>query len=110
MSESASSGVTGVALASGEGTALTPVEIDAVLGEFRDWLTQLAAANPNPVDVPRETVDLHTLVAQFTALRQEVNLQTRAVRGQQEQSGEAVKQYGEALTALRQTTEKLAAS
>lgn len=55
------------------------------------------------MDLPRETVDLHTLVAQFTALRQEVNLQTRAVRTQQEQSAETLKQYGEAVAALKET-------
>ena len=36
-------------------------------------------------------MDLHTLVAQFTALRHEVNLQTRASRAAVEQTAEAVK-------------------
>jgi molecular chaperone GrpE len=63
--------------------------VDAALADFRAWLT---AAPPPPAEPPREPVDLHTLVAQFVALRQEVNLQTRAVRAQQEQTAEALKQ------------------
>ena len=39
------------------------------------------AAPPPP---PAEPVDLHTLLGQFLAVRHEVNLQTKAVRAQQE--------------------------
>src|SRR5262249_531322 len=57
--------------------------------DFRAWL--LDAARP-PEAVPEaEPVDLHTLVAHFTALRHEVNLQTRAVRQQQEQNVETLR-------------------
>jgi molecular chaperone GrpE len=78
---------------------MTPAEIDAVLVDFRDWLTRQPVATGEP---PGEEVDLFTLVAQFTALRQEVNLQTRAVRAQQEQNAETLRQYGESLEALQQ--------
>jgi molecular chaperone GrpE len=47
-------------------------------------------------------VDLHTLLGQFLAVRHEVNLQTRAVRAQQEQNDEALRQLSGALDALRQ--------
>ena len=47
-------------------------------------------------------VDLYTLVGQFTALRQEVNLQTRAVRAQQEQNAETLRQLAEAVDYLTQ--------
>jgi molecular chaperone GrpE len=47
-------------------------------------------------------VDLHTLVAQFTALRHEVNLQTRAARTSIEQSGETLKQLEAAVEELRE--------
>jgi molecular chaperone GrpE len=40
-------------------------------------------------------VDLHTLVAQFTALRHEVNLQTKASRAAVEQSAETIKLLGQ---------------
>src|SRR5262249_2132884 len=108
MSESATPGIPGDTPASGPGPALTPAEIEATLSEFRAWLTNLAAMGPEPVELPPETVDLHTLVAQFTALRQEVNLQTRAVRTQQEQSAEVLRQYSDAMTAIRASTEQVA--
>jgi molecular chaperone GrpE len=63
--------------------------VDGLLADFRAWLT---AVPPPPAEPSREPVDLHTLVAQFVALRQEVNLQTRAVRAQQEQTADALKQ------------------
>jgi molecular chaperone GrpE len=71
-----------------------------VLADFRAWLTDLAAA-PAVVDEP-PAVDLHTLVAQFTALRHEVNLQTRAARTSLEQTGEALQQLEEAVEELRE--------
>jgi molecular chaperone GrpE len=46
-------------------------------------------------------MDLHTLVAQFTALRHEVNLQTRSTRASVEQSGEALRRLGEAVEELQ---------
>jgi molecular chaperone GrpE len=52
---------------------------------------------------PQEGIDLHTLLSQFIALRHEVNLQTKAVRGQQDQNAETLKQLGQALQALRQS-------
>jgi molecular chaperone GrpE len=68
---------------------VTPEQIEAILADFRDWLRDAAPAEAPPAAEP---VDLHTLVAQFTALRQEVNLQTRAVRQQQEQNAETLRQ------------------
>src|SRR5262249_38343591 len=50
---------------------------------------------------PAEAIDLHTLLGQFLAVRQEVNLQTRAVRAQQEQNAETLRQLAAALDALR---------
>jgi molecular chaperone GrpE len=41
-------------------------------------------------------------LSQFVALRHEVNLQTRAARGQQEQNAEALQQLSEAFEALQQ--------
>jgi molecular chaperone GrpE len=87
--------------ADGRAEALTPERIEGVLADFRDWLRQAAApAAPAP---DGEAVDLHTLLAQFTALRHEVHLQTRAARTQQEQGAEALRQLGEALSVLQQS-------
>src|SRR5262245_28372356 len=82
--------------------ALTPDAIDAVLAEFRGWLTALAQTPPAPPPADDEPLDLHTLLSQFIALRHEVNLQTRATRAQQEQNGETLRQLTEALDALRE--------
>jgi molecular chaperone GrpE len=77
---------------------LTPAAIDAVLTDFRRWLEDLAAGAPEtPVaDAPGSpAVDLATLVAAFTALRHEVNLQTKAARAQSEQLAEALDLLGQ---------------
>jgi molecular chaperone GrpE len=79
--------------------------VAAVLAEFEGWLCAVSAPSP---DVPTvfgssPSVDLHTLVSQFVALRHEVNLQTRAARAQQEQNTETLRQLGLALDALRQS-------
>jgi molecular chaperone GrpE len=63
---------------------LTPAAIDAVLADFRAWLEALAANPPPPTDPEPPAVDLATLVGAFTALRHEVNLQTKATRAQAE--------------------------
>jgi molecular chaperone GrpE len=80
--------------------ALTPEAVERVLGDLRVWLTDVAAV-PAPTAEP-PAVDLHTLVAQFTALRHEVNLQTKASRTAVEQNAEALKQLGETVEELRE--------
>jgi len=85
----------------GRAEALTPERIEAVLDEFRALLRE--AAVPAPAAADADVIDLHTLLAQFTGLRHEVHLQTRAARAQQEQGAEALRQLGEALAALQQS-------
>src|SRR5262245_5118113 len=85
---------------------LTPEKIESVLADFRAWLLE-AAAKGSAVETspaPEDTIDLHTLLAQFTALRHEVNLQTRAVRAQQEQNAETIATLQNALQMLHRTT------
>jgi molecular chaperone GrpE len=72
--------------------ALTPERIESILADFRCWLHEAAARGTslderNPQD---ERIDLHTLLGQFAALRHEVNLQTKAVRAQQEQNAQTL--------------------
>ncbi len=74
-------------------------DVDAVLADFRTWLEELTEV-PEVCDEP-ESIDLHEVVSQFTALRHEINLQTKAARSALEQNGTAVDRLGEALTALR---------
>ena len=75
---------------------LTPDAIDAVLADFRRWLEELANAPTNlpPVTHGELNVDLATVVATFTALRHEVNLQTKAARAQSEQLAAALDLLG----------------
>jgi molecular chaperone GrpE len=77
-----------------------------VLADFQAWLADAAVAPAGPADgvggPAGPAVDLHTLLGQFLALRHEVNLQTRAVRGQQEHNAETLRQLTQALEALRQ--------
>jgi molecular chaperone GrpE len=84
---------------------LTPAAIDRVLADFRAWLEEAAAAGRLSPDgepqVADEPIDLHTLLGQFIALRHEVNLQTRAVRAQQEQNADTLRRLGQALEVLR---------
>jgi molecular chaperone GrpE len=70
-----------------------------VLADFRIWL-QEAAAGPLASPPPTPTPDLHTLLGQMIALRQEVNLQTKAARAQQEQNTETLRELTRALDSL----------
>jgi molecular chaperone GrpE len=70
-----------------------------VLADFRVWLEQAAAAPapPPPADEPVEPPDLHALLGQMIALRHEVNLQTKAVRAQQEQNAATLDELSRAI-------------
>jgi molecular chaperone GrpE len=70
---------------------LTADRIDAILADFRTYLEGLLTPPPAPESVPAP-FDLATVVAQFTALRHDVNLQTKAVRAVAEQTASASKQ------------------
>src|ERR1700733_12298244 len=70
---------------------MTPEAIEGVLAEFRTWLADLnspvtASSEPSPPGV-----DLFTLVGQFTALRHDVNMQTKAARAAVEQTSEVLR-------------------
>jgi molecular chaperone GrpE len=80
---------------------LTPEVIEAVLGDFRSWLQQAAVSASAAESAETQPVDLHTLLSQFTALRHDVNLQTRAVRAQQEQNAATLAQLGEAVQTIQ---------
>lgn len=104
MSDSPPPGVAENA-AVGAPQALTPATIAAVLADFHNWLTALAVlpAPEAPATAPPPGPDLYTLLSQMTALRQEVNLQTRAVRAQHEQTGETLQQLEQTVEMLRET-------
>jgi molecular chaperone GrpE len=95
--------------ADGEQAALSDAQIDGVLAEFHTWLRELRLPTESapPAEPPP---DLATLLAQFVGLRHEVNLQTRAVRAQQEVNVETLRQLSDSLSALRQAREAPAAA
>lgn len=68
---------------------LTPARIDRILADFRGYLEALADPPPAPDREP-PPFDLAALTAQFTALRHDVNLQTKAARGVGEQVSAAL--------------------
>jgi molecular chaperone GrpE (heat shock protein) len=82
------------------GTHLTPETIETVLNDFRGWLQQAASAAEPAAPADEAAFSWHGLTAEFTALRQEVNLLTRAARTQQEQNAETLRQLGDCVQAL----------
>jgi molecular chaperone GrpE len=84
----------------------------AVLADFQAWLSRAAAEPGTPgaaeAPAPPERIDLSTVLGHFVALRQEVNLQTRATRAQQEQNVETLRQLQQALAALERAQEAAA--
>jgi molecular chaperone GrpE len=82
-----------------EPPAYSDAEVEAVLDDFRHWLRSMPAPSAAGLQEPA-TIDLHTVLSHFTALRQEVNLQTRSVRAQQEQSGEVLRRLEQSLELL----------
>src|SRR5437870_8382914 len=87
MSEQASPGAAGSPAETAR-PALTPEAVEAILNDFRAWLQQPGTDRAAPADEPAS--QWQTLVEAFTALRHEVNLQTRAARAQMEQTAEAL--------------------
>lgn len=71
-----------------------PEEIEELLALFRQWFADAGTAALPGVEPP--AVDLHRLVSEFTALRHEVHLQTRAARAQVEQNAQALQALAEA--------------
>jgi molecular chaperone GrpE len=101
MSEPPPPVVTGDAPVGGA-PALTPEHVAAVLADFQAWLSALPASPDGPPPDDDAGPDLYTLLEQLTALRHEINLQTRATRSQQEQNAATLDQLTRALQQLSQ--------
>jgi molecular chaperone GrpE len=84
----------------GDQANLTVPDIDALLAEFRAWILQANGLNDEAIGEAVQGPDLHTLLSQLIALRQEVNLQTRASRAQLEQNSETLRHLERALQTL----------
>jgi molecular chaperone GrpE len=70
-----------------------------VLADFRAWLQEAAGA-PAPAE-PAPPPDWSTVLQQWVALRQEVNLQTRASRAQLEQNAQALDELARAVNVVQ---------
>jgi molecular chaperone GrpE len=77
---------------------MTPDAIETLLDDFRAWLEEAIEAPPIE-EAPG--LELATIVQHFTALRQEVNLQTKASRAQLEQNAQAQELLQQALESLQ---------
>ncbi len=84
---------------------MTDERIDAIVAEFRDWLRTLPE-DPAPAP-PAEVLSMHALAAQFTALRHDVNMQTKAARAAVEQSSAVLKQLQESTVVEEEGDERL---
>jgi molecular chaperone GrpE len=92
--------------AAGQPGPLSPEDVAAALADLAAWLNGQSAPPPAPPEaavLPGSGVDLHALLSAFTALRHEVNLQTRAARDQRDQAAAALDELRRALETLRQT-------
>src|ERR1019366_5616500 len=78
--------------------AMNPDAIESILADFRAWL-QHAKDAPAVEEAP--ALDVATVVQQFTALRPEVSLQTKASRAQLEQNTQALAMLQQANEALQ---------
>ena len=80
--------------------ALSTDAVEALLGDFRAWLLEAREqAVPLPAD-DRAEFDVASVLRQFIALRQEVNLQTKASRAQLEQTSQTIGMLQETLGTL----------
>jgi molecular chaperone GrpE len=86
--------------ADGAAPGLSAGDVDRLLADFRSWLLDHPAAPADESEPAELDLDLSALVGSLIALRQEVNLQTRASRAQTEQTAQAVEVLGRALEAL----------
>lgn len=84
--------------------------IDSILADFRAWLTETqvpVSSDTRAAEGDRPTFDVANVIQQFIALRHEVNLQTRASRAQQEQSGQIIATLQDSLGALQRQQTRL---
>jgi molecular chaperone GrpE len=79
-------------------------DVESILADFRAWLAEAQDADgPEPAPA----LDIATVLQHFTALRQEVNLQTKSSRSALEQNGQALALLQKSLETLeRQPGEK----
>ena len=78
---------------------MSPEETESALANFREWAAEWAGLPET--DFPDPPADFAALVGGFTALRHEVNLQTKSARSAGEQAAEAIKLFTERVAAAK---------
>lgn len=86
-------------------------EIEAILSAFRQWLLEAeqwryAVAAPSEHAKEEGTVDLHTLLGELTALKQEVRLEARGSKTARAELDRAVQAFERASDEARQQNEQ----
>lgn len=80
---------------------MNPEKIEHILDDFRQWLQAIPSeATHESTTKTDDPVDLHTLLSQFLAVKQEIHLQTKSVRAQQEQNTQTLDQLSETVQLL----------
>lgn len=83
---------------------LEEMDVEEILNAFRQWITQHAQNSNEELDTfgshASEGPDLFTLLSNFVSLKQEIHLQTRSTRSQQEQSNKILEHLEETLEKL----------
>jgi molecular chaperone GrpE len=104
MSEFAPPGFPEKSAVAGAQADLTRRTLESALDDFRRWFLVEVSANGTTLPPATSTpqIDLATMLTHYVALRQEVNLQTRSVRAQQEQNADLLRQFGQAMEMLSQ--------
>ena len=77
--------------------------VETILADFRAWLMEAKEIGPAAA---APVFDVATVVQHFTALRQEINLQTRSSRGQLEQNAQTILLLQQALEGLGRQQEQ----
>lgn len=96
MSDPAAPGEPASTAGGGPPAGLTPEAVERVLADFRGWLLAAGAeGREQKADGRTPPIDLFALIGQFTALRHEVNLQTKAARAAVEQNAEVLRQLAD---------------
>lgn len=89
-------------------SALNPEQWNQIVEDFRQWIQQdIEAAQAFLAEPSAAEIDLAGLVQQFTALRHEVHLQTRASRTQSEQNNQALEQLRQAMEMLQNRSDQI---
>ncbi len=87
-------------------------EIEAALSTFRQWLLEseqwrYALLAPQEAADAAANVDLHTLLGELTALKQEVRLEARGAKSARQELDQAIGQFHEGIEQVYERTQRV---